>query len=93
MLVLTRRVGETLRIGSDISVTVVGMKGGQIRIGVRAPKTVPVHREELYERIQRERTPQQDSRGFASFPARAGTVAFARLPGSTPRQRRLGSAR
>ncbi len=93
MLVLTRRVGETLRIGSDISVTVVGMKGGQIRIGVSAPKTVPVHREELYERIQRERVPQQDSRGSASFSARAETVAFAILRGSTRRQGRLGSAR
>lgn len=53
MLVLSRRVGETLRIGSDITVTVVGVKGGYIRIGIEAPPSVPVHREELYERIHR----------------------------------------
>ena len=52
MLILTRRVGETLRIGHDISVTVLGVKGSQIRIGVDAPKDVAVHREEIYQRIQ-----------------------------------------
>ena len=54
MLILTRRVGETLMIGEEVSVTVLGIKGNQVRIGVNAPKDVSVHREEIYERIQRE---------------------------------------
>lgn len=54
MLILTRRVGETLMIGDDVSVTVLGVKGNQVRIGIDAPKTVAVHREEIYERIKRE---------------------------------------
>jgi carbon storage regulator len=52
MLILTRRPGESVRIGDDVTVTVLGMKGGQVRIGVSAPKTIPVHREEVYKRIQ-----------------------------------------
>jgi carbon storage regulator len=54
MLILTRRVGETLRIGSDVSVTVLAVRGRQIRIGITAPRNVVVHREELYERLRRE---------------------------------------
>ena len=54
MLILTRRVGETLMIGDDVTVTVLGVKGNQVRIGVSAPKNVPVHREEIYERIKNE---------------------------------------
>jgi carbon storage regulator len=54
MLILTRRVGETLMIGDQVSVTVLGVKGNQVRIGVNAPRNVSVHREEIYDRIQRE---------------------------------------
>jgi carbon storage regulator len=52
MLILTRRVTESLKIGADITVTVLGIKGNQVRVGVQAPKDVPVHREEVFERIQ-----------------------------------------
>ncbi len=61
MLILTRRVGETLMIGDDVTVTVLGVKGNQVRIGVNAPRDVAVHREEIYERIRHEKTQAGDS--------------------------------
>ena len=54
MLILTRRVGESLMIGDNVNVTVLGIRGNQVRIGVNAPKDVAVHREEIYDRIQKE---------------------------------------
>ena len=60
MLILTRRVGETLMVGDEVTVTVLGVKGNQVRIGVNAPKDVAVHREEIYQRIQQEK-PADDS--------------------------------
>jgi carbon storage regulator len=52
MLILTRRVGETVMIGNDVTVTILGVKGNQVRVGINAPKNVAVHREEIYERIK-----------------------------------------
>ena len=54
MLILTRRIGETIMIGEDIAITVLAVKGNQVRVGVKAPAETSVHREEIYERIQRE---------------------------------------
>ena len=59
MLILTRRVGETLMIGDEVTVTVLGVKGNQVRIGVNAPRDVTVHREEIYERIKQEQMAEQ----------------------------------
>jgi len=59
MLILTRRVGETLVIGDDVNVTVLGVKGNQVRLGINAPKDVSVHREEIYQRIQQEQQPPE----------------------------------
>jgi carbon storage regulator len=60
MLILTRRVGETLMVGDEVSVTVLGVKGNQVRLGVNAPKDVAVHREEIYERIKKEQDPVEN---------------------------------
>src|SRR5450755_1843478 len=63
MLILTRRVGETVMIGNDVTVTVLGVKGNQVRVGINAPKTIAVHREEIYERIKREQEGNSENDG------------------------------
>ena len=63
MLILSRRIGETLMIGDEVTVTVLGVKGNQVRIGVNAPKDVSVHREEIYQRIQKEKNGDADGDG------------------------------
>lgn len=60
MLILTRRIGESVIIGDDITITVLGVKGNQVRLGVNAPKEVSVHREEIYKRIKQEQNASDD---------------------------------
>jgi carbon storage regulator len=76
MLILTRRVGETIVIGDDVIVTVLGIKGNQVRIGINAPKDVTVHREEIYQRIQQEK-------GGSTTKTASSTPAPAASPAST----------
>jgi len=61
MLILTRRISESVIIGDDIKITVLGVKGGQVRLGIDAPKSISVHREEIYERIQKEKAGETSS--------------------------------
>jgi carbon storage regulator len=80
MLILTRRVGETVMIGDDVTVTVLGVKGNQVRVGINAPKNVAVHREEIYERIKREQ--QSDATGHvdsADTPTEPSAKSYAAL--------------
>ena len=63
MLILTRRVGETLMIGDSVTVTILGVKGNQVRVGITAPKDVAVHREEIFQRIGKESAPGADLPG------------------------------
>ena len=60
MLILTRRMGETLMIGAEVTVTVLGIKGNQVRLGIEAPKDVAVHREEVYDRVKAEQEQQRE---------------------------------
>jgi carbon storage regulator len=71
MLILTRRVGENIVIGDEVVITVLGIKGNQVRIGINAPKNVSVHREEIYQRIQQEKTVPEEEKKEASVEAAA----------------------
>lgn len=82
MLILTRRVGETIVIGDEVIITVLGIKGNQVRIGINAPKDVSVHREEIYQRIQKEKEEKSSASAAAPTPKKE-EVAPASAP-TTP---------
>lgn len=71
MLILTRRINETLNIGDEVQVTVLGIKGNQVRIGINAPRDVPVHREEIYQRIKREERSNSEGGGDAALDSKS----------------------
>ena len=75
MLILTRRVGETVMIGDEVTITVLGVKGNQVRVGINAPKSVAVHREEIYERIKREQQGDSTSDSTGDKPKRTAEYA------------------
>jgi len=75
MLILTRRTGETVMIGNEVTLTVLGVKGNQVRIGINAPKSVPVHREEIYERIKRELAGGEPNGNVQDVPPEAAAPA------------------
>lgn len=79
MLILTRRIGETITIGDNVTVTVLGVKGNQVRVGVNAPKEVAVHREEIYDRIKREEAQHPAARPLGGYQPRQDSSAN-RLP-------------
>ena len=74
MLILTRRVGETVVIGNNVDVTVLGVKGNQVRLGVKAPKEIAVHREEIYQRICREQNGNGGANGRGNGHAEIGPI-------------------
>ena len=91
MLILTRRVGETVVIGNDVTVTVLGVKGNQVRLGVNAPREVAVHREEIFERIKREQAEEKSPRHRKStarcISSRPSSRAASRPSRQTPSHR------